>query len=94
VESAGVKVLPISTIATLRAACGYLQFSRSGSKAKLWQRITACIDKQKLHEAVQISEQLGAEKEREPVDQPLTARPEGYNEVSRTYPTKLGGQHA
>ena len=35
VEIAGVKVLPTSTIATLRAACEYLQISRSGSKAKL-----------------------------------------------------------
>ena len=51
------------------------------------------IDKQKLHEAVQISEQMRAEKESEPVDQPLTARPEDCNEVSRTYPTKLGAQH-
>ena len=64
VEIAGVKVLPTSTVATLRAACEYLQISRSGSKAKLRQRITACIDKQKLHEAVQISEQMRAEKER------------------------------
>ncbi len=89
VEIAGVRVLPSSSIATLKAACEYLQISKSGSKAKLWSRISACIDKQKLHDAVQASAQMKAEREREPVPQALNVRPEDYSEVLKHNLTHL-----
>ena len=89
IEIAGVRILPTSSNATLKAACVYLQISKSGSKSKLWARIAACIDKQKIHDAVQASEQMRSEREREPVQQAVNVRPDDYNEVLKHNLTHL-----
>eukprot|EP00435_Cladocopium_sp_Y103_P016385 s4405_g4.t1 len=49
VQVAGVAVHRSSAIAVLKAACGYLQVSQSGSKQKLWNRILATLDKQAIN---------------------------------------------
>ena len=46
---AGVTVERDSAISVLKAACGYLQVSQSGSKQKLWNRILATLDKQAIN---------------------------------------------
>jgi hypothetical protein len=48
VKIAGVTVERNSAISVLKAACGYLQVSQSGSKQKLWNRILATLDKQAI----------------------------------------------
>ena len=42
---AGVEVKRTSSIAVLKAACQFLEVSQSGSKAKLWNRILAAVDR-------------------------------------------------
>ena len=49
VKIAGVTVERDSAISVLKAACGYLQVSQSGSKQKLWNRILATLDKQAIN---------------------------------------------
>ena len=49
VQIAGVTVNKTSAISVLKAACGYLQVSQSGSKAKLWRRILDTLDKQAIN---------------------------------------------
>ena len=49
VQIAGVTVLRNSALSVLKAACGYLQVSQSGSKKKLWERILATLDKQAIN---------------------------------------------
>ena len=49
VKIAGVTVERNSAISVLKAACGYLQVSQSGSKQKLWHRILAALDKQAIN---------------------------------------------
>ena len=48
VKIAGVDVSCTSPISVLKAACGYLQVSQSGSKSKLWERILATLDKRAI----------------------------------------------
>ena len=59
-EIAGVVVTKISSIAVLKAACEYLAVSQSGSKAKLWSRIIATVDRQRILEETQLSTQICA----------------------------------
>ena len=49
VKIAGVTVERDSAISVLKAACGYLQVSQSGSKQNLWNRILATLDKQAIN---------------------------------------------
>ena len=49
VKIAGVTVERNSAISVLKAACGYLQVSQSGSKQKLWNRILATLGKQAIN---------------------------------------------
>ena len=49
VKIAGVTVERDSAISVLKAACGYLQVSQSGSKQKLWNRILATLGKQAIN---------------------------------------------
>ena len=49
VQIAGVTVMKNSAISVLKAACGYLQVSQSGSKTKLWERILSTLDKQYIN---------------------------------------------
>lgn len=50
---AGVEVTGNSCIAVLKAACHVLEVSQSGSKAKLWNRILAAVDRGKILEEKQ-----------------------------------------
>ncbi len=52
----GIRVLPTSSAATLKAACTYLGISQGGSKVKMWNRIQAYMDKQRLEAAQQIAD--------------------------------------
>ena len=54
-EIAGVVVTKDSSIAVLKAACEFLAVSQSGSKAKLWRRIIATVDRQRILEETQLS---------------------------------------
>ena len=54
-EIAGVVVTKDSSIAVLKAACEFLAISQSGSKAKLWRRIIATVDRQRILEETQLS---------------------------------------
>ena len=56
VEHCGVQVERDSSIAVLRAACSFLQVSQSGSKAKLWSRVVATLDKKMILEEKELSE--------------------------------------
>ena len=58
VELGGIRVLPMSSAATLRAACTYLGISQGGAKAKMWNRIQAYMDKRRLEAAHQIAVQV------------------------------------
>ena len=53
---AGVEVKRTSSIAVLKAACQFLEISQSGSKAKLWDRILAAVDRGKILEEKQLAE--------------------------------------
>ena len=53
---AGVEVNRTSSISVLRAACQFLEVSQSGSKAKLWNRILAAVDRGKILEEKQLAE--------------------------------------
>ena len=53
---AGVEVKHNSSIAVLKAACQFLEISQSGSKAKLWNRILAAVDRGKILEEKQLAE--------------------------------------
>ena len=55
VELEGIRVLPTSTIAGLNAACQYLCIKQGGSKAKLWARISAKVDANRLRAAKEIA---------------------------------------
>ena len=57
----GIRVLPTSSAATLKAACTYLGISQGGSKVKMWNRIQAYMDKQRLEAAQQIAVQVREE---------------------------------
>ena len=54
-EIAGVVVTKDSSIAVLKAACEFLAVSQSGSKVKLWRRIIATVDRQRILEETQLS---------------------------------------
>ena len=66
VTIAGVQIYPTSAIAVLRAACKHLKISQSGSKSKLWQRILAFLDQQRILAESKLSSEVLAGYNREP----------------------------
>ena len=80
IELEGVRVLPTSTIAVLNAACQYLGIKQGGSKSKLWNRINAKVDADRLMVAKEVAQQAQADGERQAVGQPLHSAP-NYDEV-------------
>ena len=85
----GIRVLPTSSAATLRAACTYLGISQGGAKAKMWNRIQAYMDKQRLEAAQQIAVQVREEGAREPKEQKKNVPPEDRREIERHNLTHL-----
>ena len=79
---AGVEVNRTSSISVLRAACQFLEISQSGSKAKLWNRILAAVDRGKILEEKQLAEAalLEGSRSANPVQ---TAERPGEEEVQR-----------
>lgn len=57
IELEGIRVLPTSTIAVLNAACQYLGIKQGGSKSKIWNRISAKVDADRLTVAKEIAQQ-------------------------------------
>ena len=80
-EIAGVVVTKNSSIAVLKAACEYLAVSQSGSKAKLWSRIIATVDRQRILET-QLSVPALTGDSTQPRSVQLAERP-GEDEVQR-----------
>ena len=83
VTIAGVEVLPTSSIAVLRAACKYLNISQSGSKRKLWSKITAHLDKLKILEEVEIAQSSSRDVTRDPIPVQTAEKPEDEEEIKR-----------
>ena len=81
-EIAGVVVTKNSSIAVLKAACEYLAVSQSGSKAKLWSRIIATVDRQRILEETQLSVPALTSDSIQPRSVQLAERP-GEDEVQR-----------
>ena len=85
----GIRVLPTSSAATLRAACTYLGISQGGAKVKMWNRIQAYMDKQRLEAAQQIAVQVREEGAREPKEQKKNVPPDDPREITRHNLTHL-----
>ena len=85
---AGVEVNRTSSISVLRAACQFLEISQSGSKAKLWNRILAAVDRGKILEEKQLAEAalLEGSRSANPVQ---TAERPGEEEVQRQKLTNI-----
>ena len=82
-EIAGVVVVTkTSSISVLKAACEYLAVSQSGSKAKLWNRIIATVDRQRILEETQLSVPALTGDSTQPRPVQLAERP-GEDEVQR-----------
>ena len=81
-EIAGVVVTKDSSIAVLKAACEFLAVSQSGSKAKLWRRIIATVDRQRILEETQLSVPALTGDANQPRPVQLAARP-SEEEVQR-----------
>ena len=81
VEIEGVRISPASTSMVLKAACKCLGLSQSGSKAKLWRRISSHVDKERIQAAQDIATQVGPEVQREAQGQAVAYPPEDYGEV-------------
>ena len=81
-EIAGVVVTKNSSIAVLKAACEYLAVSQSGSKAKLWSRIIAAVDRQRILEETQLSVPALTGDSTQPRSVQLAERP-GKDEAQR-----------
>ena len=81
IELEGIRVLPTSTIAVLNAACQYLGIKQGGSKLKIWNRISAKVDADRLTVAKEIAQQARREGERKAVGQPLNSGPLKHEEV-------------
>ena len=72
---AGVHVSVNSAISVLRAACQSLQISQSGSKSKLWRRIVAHLDKQKILAETAAATETLESSTRRPVSVQVAERP-------------------
>ena len=81
VEIEGVRVLPTSSSMVLKAACKCLGLSQSGSKAKMWRRISAHVDKERLQAAQDIATHVSQEVQRDAEGQVVAYPPEDYSEV-------------
>ena len=80
VTVAGVQVTKDAAISVLRAACGFLQVSQSGSKSKLWSRIVATLDKQLILEEKELSD-LALQESTEPARPVHSAQPPSEEEI-------------
>lgn len=89
VEIEGVRISPASTSMVLKAACKCLGLSQSGSKAKLWRRISSHVDKERIQAAQDIATQVGPEVQREAQGQAVAYPPEDYGEVLKHCLTHL-----
>lgn len=75
VTIAGIQVFPDSSIAVLAATCKYLEISQSGSKTKLWNRICSHLDKLKILEEVEISNESATLSQRAPIAVQTSEKP-------------------
>eukprot|EP00438_Fugacium_kawagutii_P010149 Skav210169 [mRNA] locus=scaffold483:65166:67665:- [translate_table: standard] len=78
---AGVTVFPDSSIALLRASCKHLEISQSGGKLKLWNRIVAHLDKQKLLAETELAHAALKDASRDPVPVQTAQRPTDESEI-------------
>eukprot|EP00438_Fugacium_kawagutii_P013012 Skav219672 [mRNA] locus=scaffold3149:113084:120619:+ [translate_table: standard] len=81
IELAGITVTSTSSLALLRNSCKYMGISQSGSKDKLWRRLSSKVDEHRLNAARDIAVQVQDEAAREPVMQTMTKPPDDYREV-------------
>eukprot|EP00438_Fugacium_kawagutii_P035377 Skav201836 [mRNA] locus=scaffold484:100643:106808:- [translate_table: standard] len=78
---AGVTVFPDSSIALFRASCKHLEISQSGGKLKLWNRIVAHLDKQKLLAETELAHAALKDASRDPVPVQTAQRPTDESEI-------------
>ena len=78
----GVSISKTSAISVLRAACQFLQVSQSGSKAKLWDRVLATLDKNAILAEKQLVDAALRETKRDAISVHTTTPP-GDEEIAQ-----------
>ena len=71
-----LKITPESSLKEMKEACKFLFLSKHGSKEILWKRLKKECAVGKMKVAVQISEDVRKEFEREPIPESLPALPD------------------